>query len=149
MKKIFNPFQNFSEKQLVLFGSIITIIATALAVLLNGRFDGVLDLHFVEKTTIAKEKIIQNTDTKFQSLTEQVNSSKENLSKTVSEKFSEQAAQSKSSFENLSNSLKESISQVNLRQDKQDKEIKTLKTILFIICGLIIIGTVATILVLK
>lgn len=54
MKKIFNPFQNFSEKQLVLFGSIITIIATALAVLLNGRFDGVLDLHFVEKTTIAK-----------------------------------------------------------------------------------------------
>lgn len=31
----------------------------------------------------------------------------------------------------------------------QEKEIKTLKTILFIICGLIIIGTVATILVLK
>lgn len=54
MKKIFNPFQNYSEKQLVLFGSIITIIATALTVLLNGRFDGVLDLHFVEKTTIAK-----------------------------------------------------------------------------------------------
>lgn len=35
------------------------------------------------------------------------------------------------------------------RLDLQDKEIKTLKTILFIICGLIIIGTVATILVLK
>ena len=31
----------------------------------------------------------------------------------------------------------------------QEKEIKTLKTILFIICGLMIIGTVATILVLK
>jgi hypothetical protein len=28
------------------------------------------------------------------------------------------------------------------RLDKQDKEIKTLKTILFIICGLIVIGTV-------
>jgi hypothetical protein len=103
----------------------------------------------IEKTTTAKEQIIQNTDTKFQSLTEQVNSSKENLSKTISDKFSEQAVQSKSSFENLSNSLKESISQVNLRQDKQDKEIKTLKTILYIISGLIVIGTIATIFVLK
>jgi len=35
------------------------------------------------------------------------------------------------------------------RLDIQDKEIKTLKTILFVICGLVIIGTVATILVLK
>jgi hypothetical protein len=35
------------------------------------------------------------------------------------------------------------------RLDLQDKEIKTLKTILFVICGFIIIGTVATILVLK
>lgn len=35
------------------------------------------------------------------------------------------------------------------RLDIQDKEIKTLKTILFIICGLSIVGTVATILVLK
>ena len=35
------------------------------------------------------------------------------------------------------------------RIDIQDKEIKTLKTILFVICGLVIIGTVATILVLK
>ena len=35
------------------------------------------------------------------------------------------------------------------RLDLQDKEIKTLKTILFVIWGLVIIGTVATILVLK
>lgn len=35
------------------------------------------------------------------------------------------------------------------RLDLQDKEIKTLKMILFVICGLIVIGTVATILVLK
>jgi uncharacterized protein YktB (UPF0637 family) len=33
--------------------------------------------------------------------------------------------------------------------ETQDKEIKTLKTLLFIICGLIVIGTVATIFVLK
>lgn len=35
------------------------------------------------------------------------------------------------------------------RLDRQDKEIKLLKTVLFIICGLIVIGTVATIFVLK
>lgn len=35
------------------------------------------------------------------------------------------------------------------RLDLQDKEIKTLKTILFVICGLIIVGTLATILILK
>lgn len=35
------------------------------------------------------------------------------------------------------------------RLDLQDKEIKSLKTILFVICGLIAIGTIATIFVLK
>jgi hypothetical protein len=103
----------------------------------------------IEKTTTAKEQIIQNTDTKFQTLTEQVNNSKEILDKTVSDKFSEQATLSKTSFENLNNSLKENFSKLNQRQDKQDKEIKTIKTILYIICGLIVIGIIATIVVLK
>src|SRR5690606_5525765 len=35
------------------------------------------------------------------------------------------------------------------RLDQQDKEIKLLKTVLFVICGLIVIGTVATIFTLK
>ncbi|MDN5470143.1 MAG: aminoacyltransferase [Lactococcus lactis] len=35
------------------------------------------------------------------------------------------------------------------RLDSQDKEIKSLKTILFVICGLIVIGTIVTIFVLK
>ena len=35
------------------------------------------------------------------------------------------------------------------RLDLQDKEIKSLKTILLVICGLIVIGTIATIFVLK
>lgn len=35
------------------------------------------------------------------------------------------------------------------RLDQQDKEIKLIKTVLFVICGLIVIGTVATIFVLK
>ncbi len=103
----------------------------------------------IEKTTIAKEQIIQNTDTKFQSLSEQVNSSKVYLNKNISDKFSEQVMYYKLSFENLNNSLRESVSKINLRQDKQDREIKTLKIILYIICGLIVIGTIATIVVLK
>lgn len=53
MKKIlFNPFERYSEKQLVLTGIIATIIGSLLAISFNGRFDGVLDLHFVEKIKI-------------------------------------------------------------------------------------------------
>src|SRR5690554_976996 len=43
----------------------------------------------------------------------------------------------------------ENQSAINQRLDQQDKEIKLLKTVLFVICGLIVIGTVATIFVLK
>lgn len=99
-----------------------------------------------DKTTTAKEQIIQNIDTKFQSLTEKVNNSKEILSKTVLEKFSELAAQSKTSFDNLNNSLKENIEQLNHRQDK---EIKFLKMIAIAITIISVIGTIVTILVLK
>jgi len=46
---------------------------------------------------------------------------------------------------------KQSESQTILLQrlDQQDKEIKLIKTVLFVICGLIVIGTVATIFALK
>ncbi len=47
------------------------------------------------------------------------------------------------------NSTTQKFQEIAKRQDKQDKELKTLKTILFIICGLIVIGTIATIVVLK
>lgn len=51
MKTIFfNPFQNYSEKILIGFGLIMSLIGCGLATNLNARFDGVLDLHFVEKT---------------------------------------------------------------------------------------------------
>jgi len=47
------------------------------------------------------------------------------------------------------NSTTQKFQEIAKRQDKQDKELKTLKTILLIICGLIVIGTIATIVVLK
>lgn len=51
MKTIFfNPFHNYSEKILISFGLIMALIGCGLATNLNARFDGVLDLHFVEKT---------------------------------------------------------------------------------------------------
>jgi len=54
--------------------------------------------------------------------------------------------EAKQSFEKNATDNQEIIIQ---RLDLQDKEIKTIKMILFVICGLIVIGTVATILVLK
>jgi len=48
MKKLYNPFEIFSERQLLLIGILFLIIGSFLGYLFNGRFDGVLDLHFVE-----------------------------------------------------------------------------------------------------
>ena len=48
MKKIYNPFEIFSENQLLIFGILFLVIGSFLGFLFNGRFDGVLDLHFVE-----------------------------------------------------------------------------------------------------
>ncbi|MCF8341394.1 MAG: hypothetical protein K9I82_10495 [Chitinophagaceae bacterium] len=99
-----------------------------------------------DKTTTAKEQIIQNTDTKFQLLTDQLNYSKEILSKTILDKFSEQATQTKTNIENLNNSLEESIEQLNNRQDIQVKEIKFLKMIAISLTIISILGTIVIIL---
>lgn len=62
----------------------------------------------------------------------------ENAKKFVEEKIISFESSTMQKFQTIEN-----------RQDKQNKELKILKTILFIICGLIVIGTIATILVLK
>lgn len=51
--------------------------------------------------------------------------------------------------QSIENKQSENQSVLLQRLDQQDKVIKLLKTVLFVICGLIVIGTVATILVLK
>ncbi|MEO8236187.1 MAG: hypothetical protein ABI549_12280 [Flavobacterium sp.] len=50
MKNIFyNPFERYSEKKLLLVGTLSTIIGCCLAYIFNVRYDGVLDLHFTEQ----------------------------------------------------------------------------------------------------
>jgi hypothetical protein len=49
--------------------------------------------------------------------------------------------------ENLTNTI--SAIDFPSRLDKQDKEINLLKILLFVVCGLVLIGTVATIIILK
>jgi hypothetical protein len=47
-KTLFNPFETNSAAKLLLLGLLFTAIGCALAAHFNARFDGVLDLHFVE-----------------------------------------------------------------------------------------------------
>ena len=51
MRKIlFNPFENFPERPLILFGTAATIVLSMTSAYFNARFDGVLDLHFSTAT---------------------------------------------------------------------------------------------------
>lgn len=53
MKTVFlNPFEKYNENKLLIFGILITLIGSYLGYLFQGRFDGVIDLHFVPSTTI-------------------------------------------------------------------------------------------------
>ena len=51
MKKVlFNPFDQFSERPLILFGISVTILLSMTGAFFNARFDGVIDLHFSTPT---------------------------------------------------------------------------------------------------
>lgn len=53
MKKlILNPFEKYSELQLLTIGVILTIVGSLFAFYCNARFDGVIDLHFGEGVTL-------------------------------------------------------------------------------------------------
>ena len=51
---LFNPFEKFSASKLLVFGIIATLIGSYLGYVFNGRFDGVIDLHFNEETTLVQ-----------------------------------------------------------------------------------------------
>lgn len=53
MKKLLlNPFEKYTEWQLLVFGIILTITGSFLAFYCNARFDGAIDLHFGEGVTL-------------------------------------------------------------------------------------------------
>jgi hypothetical protein len=55
MKKILlNPFEKNSENRLFVFGLVLTVAGSLLGYIFNGRFDGVVDLHFIKNTTLTQ-----------------------------------------------------------------------------------------------
>lgn len=49
---LFNPFEKYSDKILIVFGLLFTLIGGYLGFIFNTRFDGVIDIHFVENVSI-------------------------------------------------------------------------------------------------
>lgn len=56
---LLNPFERLLEKKLIFFGLLTLCVGTALAVAFKARYDGVFDVHFVEKIQFY-EPIIDN-----------------------------------------------------------------------------------------
>ena len=122
-----------SKSQLIIES--ITSAKQALEIKLNESQNAV-----VEKTSTAKEQIIQNNDNKINTLSEKLTESSSNLKTTISNGFEEQTKQSKTAFDNLNVLFEKQLNQTNERLEKQGKEITTLKTLLFVAIGIIIIG---------
>lgn len=51
---LFNPFQKYSDSQLLISGLCFSIIGIVLGFAFNARFDGFIDVHFAEKTTFTQ-----------------------------------------------------------------------------------------------
>ena len=60
-KILFNPFEKYSEKTLLIFGIVATLLGSFLGYLMNARFDGIVDMHLVREVqfqTILIDNII-------------------------------------------------------------------------------------------
>ncbi|MBA4154190.1 hypothetical protein [Flavobacterium sp.] len=51
MKPLYNPYELYSERQLLIFGLVMTLIGSFLGYLFNGRFDGIVDFHLLKSIT--------------------------------------------------------------------------------------------------
>lgn len=52
LKPLYNPFEDQSENRLLLLGVATLLIGSLLAFLFNARYDGVIDLHFGDPTSL-------------------------------------------------------------------------------------------------
>ena len=59
MKQLYNPFELYSERQLLIFGLVMTLIGSFLGYSFNGRFDGIIDFHLLE-SVIFFEVVLDN-----------------------------------------------------------------------------------------
>jgi hypothetical protein len=109
----------------------------ALEIKLNEMENSVID-----KTTTAKEQIIQNNNSKINSLTEKIVESNIALKSMITYNYDERKNQTKSAFENLQIIIEKQFNQNNEKLTLQNKEIKTLKTTLFVAIGISIIGII-------
>lgn len=60
-KTLLNPFEKYSEKTLLIFGIVATLLGSFLGYLMNARFDGIVDMHLVREVqfqTILIDNII-------------------------------------------------------------------------------------------
>lgn len=124
-----------SKSQLIIES--ITSAKQALEIKLNESQSSV-----IEKNNTAKEQIIQNSDTKINSLSERFVEINNDLKKTFSDNFGEQLKQNKIAFDNLNMLYEKQSIQNNERLNKQDKEIATLKILLFVMIGITIVGII-------
>jgi len=130
-----------SSKSLLIIESI-TSAKQALEIKLNETQNSIID-----KTNAAKEQIIQNNDSRINSLSEKIVEVNNGLKTTLSNNFEEQAKQNQTALDNLNTLFEKQLNQINERLNKQDKEINTVKTLLFVTIGIIIIGIVINFLV--
>ncbi len=96
----------------------------------------------IEKNNTAKEQIIQNSDSKINTLNDRIVEATNGLKTTLSNNFEEQSKLTKTAFDSLNTLVEKQNNQTTERLDKQDKEITTLKTLLFVTIGIIVIGIV-------
>ncbi|MBK7339567.1 MAG: hypothetical protein IPQ10_08115 [Saprospiraceae bacterium] len=102
----------------------------------------------INNSLLAVQGQLNGIQSSINNISNTVNNIKQNTDKIIVD-----VKNLKESFEEkikaFENSTTQKFQEIVKRQDKQDKELKTLKTLLFIICGLIVIGTIATIIVIK
>ena len=49
---LFNPFEKYPDRVLIPFGLFFSVVGIIFGYIFNARYDGIIDLHFVEKVNI-------------------------------------------------------------------------------------------------
>ncbi len=147
LEKVQQNYAVYTDKIFNLYKQYVTDLKQNTEIQIN---DGVLKFETTGNKidTTNKEKLVETK--RLLEQYKKIVEATDNLVKTLeSVDFPTRLSTIDNNIKALSTALNEGQTLTIQRLDFQDKEIKTLKIISFVICGLIIIGTIATILVLK